>query len=139
VRETVGLRPSSDARRRSALGARGARAGVGAEDEVGDVGGWAAPLGDGLGRRGRGQLRDGGGGDLHTGVQGRQRAVLEVRVRGEELLVQVDEALLDARLVTYPGELALEVGEVLAVCDAEVVVGVLVLGQARRRVRRADA
>jgi hypothetical protein len=28
---------------------------------------------------------------------------------------------------------------VLAVCDAEVVVGVVLLGQARRRVRRADA
>ena len=106
---------------------------------MGDVGGWAAPLGDGLGRRGRGQLWDGGRGDLHAGVQGRQRVVGEVRVRGQELLVQVDEALPDARLVAYPGELALEVGEVLAVCDAEVVVGVLVLGQARRRVRRADA
>ena len=42
-------------------------------------------------------------------------------------------------LLTDPGELGLEVGEVLAVGDAEVVVGVVVLGHARRRVRRADA
>ena len=86
-------------RREAAVGARGASAGVGAEDEVGDVGGRAAPVGDGLGRRGRGELRDGGGGDVHAGVEGRQRAVGEVRVGGEQLLVEVHEALLDARLL----------------------------------------
>jgi hypothetical protein len=42
-------------------------------------------------------------------------------------------------LLTDPGELGLEVGEVLAAGDAEVVVGVVVLSHARRRVRRADA
>lgn len=41
-------------------------------------------------------------------------------------------------MLTDPGELGLEVGEVLAVGDAEVVVGVLVLSHGRWRVRRAN-
>uniref|UniRef100_A0A0A9FVD7 Uncharacterized protein n=1 Tax=Arundo donax TaxID=35708 RepID=A0A0A9FVD7_ARUDO len=88
----------AEQRREAAVGARGAEAGVGAEDEVGDVGGRAAPLGDGLGRR---QLRDGGGGEFHAGVVGVQRAVGEVRVRGEEVLTEVRVPLLDARFLAF--------------------------------------
>jgi len=124
-----------------AVGARGTRAGVGAEDKVGDIGGRAAPLRDGLGGRFRSQLRDGGGGDFHALVQGRPRGVDEARIGGQKLLVEVQVALPDAGLlvVADPAELGLEVGEVLAAGDAEVVVGVIILGNARRRVRRADA
>ena len=124
----------------AAVAARGTRAGVGAEDEVGDVGGRAAPLRDGLGGGFRGQLRDGGGGHLHALVQGRPLGVDEARVGGQQLLVEVQVALPDAGLVVVadPAELGLEVREVLAVGDAEVVVGVIVLGHDARRVRRAD-
>jgi hypothetical protein len=63
---------------------------------VGYVGRRAPPHGDGLLSGGRRQRGYGCRGHFYAGVEGRQRAVAEVRVRGEELLIQVRVALLDA-------------------------------------------
>jgi hypothetical protein len=50
------------------VGAGHVGAGVGADDEVGDVGGRPPPLGDGLARGRGGKLWHGGGRDVHPGV-----------------------------------------------------------------------
>ena len=54
--------------------------------EVGDVGGRASPLGDGLARGRGGELGNGGTCDLHPGVKGWQRSVDELRVALQQLL-----------------------------------------------------
>ena len=72
------------------------RAGVGGHDEVRDVGGRAAPLGDRLARCRRRELRHRGLDDVEPRVQGRRRPVQELRVRGQERLVVVEETLLRA-------------------------------------------
>ncbi|BAT01642.1 Os07g0501133, partial [Oryza sativa Japonica Group] len=59
----------AEERRQQAVAAGRLDAGVGAEDEVGDVGGRPAPLGDRLRRGGRGELRHDLGDDLHPGVE----------------------------------------------------------------------
>ncbi|BAT01847.1 Os07g0525450 [Oryza sativa Japonica Group] len=76
--------------------ARGLRARVGGHDEVGDVGRGAAPPDDGPLRRLRRELRPRGGGDVQPGVQRRRGAVEELRVRGNHLLVVVEETLVGA-------------------------------------------
>jgi hypothetical protein len=73
---------------------------------MGDVAGRAAPLRDGLPRRRRRELRDGGGGDVEARVQRRLRAAGEVWVVGEQLLGEVEMALLDAGFVTCKKELS---------------------------------
>jgi hypothetical protein len=70
-------------------------AGVGGDDEVGDVRGGAAPLGDRPRRGGHGQLRHGVLGDAEARVEGRKSAVDELRVAGDRLLGVVEMAFLD--------------------------------------------
>jgi hypothetical protein len=94
-------RAEAEERRQAEVGARHVRARVGGEDEVGDVGGRAAPLGDGPRRRGRGELRHGRAQDALPGVQRRQRAVHEFRVLEERVLRVVEVALPYSRVVAY--------------------------------------
>ncbi|WVZ51432.1 LOW QUALITY PROTEIN: hypothetical protein U9M48_002580 [Paspalum notatum var. saurae] len=113
------------------VGARRVRDGVGGQHEVRDVGGRTSPLRDRPRRGRRGQLRHGAFRDAQPRVQRRRGAVQELRMSGDRLVRGVEMALLDARFLTCGGE-------VVAVGDTEVPVGVLVLAQAVHRVRRAD-
>mgnify|MGYP003702190077 CR=1 FL=1 len=92
--------------RQADVGADHVAAGVGGDDQMGDVAGRAAPLRDGLPRRRRRELRDGGGGDVAARVQRRLRAAGEVWVVGEQLLGEVEMALIDAGFVTCKKELS---------------------------------
>ena len=96
VRQTVGRRAEAEERRQLEVGGGGLPGGVGAEDEVGDVGGRAAPLGDGLCRGGVRELWYGGGSHVYASVQGWQLPVDELRVGTECLLGQVEAPFLDA-------------------------------------------
>ena len=62
------------------VGARGLASRVGAEDEVGDVAGRAAPLGDGLDRGGLCELWDGSDSHVYASVEGWQLSVENLRV-----------------------------------------------------------
>ncbi|BAT00941.1 Os07g0271550, partial [Oryza sativa Japonica Group] len=75
-------------------------AGVGGDDEVGDVGGRAAPLGDRLLGGLRRQLRHGVRGDVQPRVERRRVAVHELRVCGQHLLRVVQVPPLHAHFLT---------------------------------------
>ncbi|WVZ49053.1 hypothetical protein U9M48_000434 [Paspalum notatum var. saurae] len=68
------------------------RAGVGGDDEVGDVGCRAAPLGDRLLAGRRRELRHRGLDDVKARVQGRRGPVEELRVGVQERVVVVEES-----------------------------------------------
>ncbi|WVZ49048.1 hypothetical protein U9M48_000430 [Paspalum notatum var. saurae] len=72
------------------------RAGIGGDDEVGDVGGRAAPLGDRFPAGHRGELRHCRLDDVEARVQGRRGRVQELRVGVHERLVVVEETLVGA-------------------------------------------
>ncbi|WVZ96920.1 hypothetical protein U9M48_042500 [Paspalum notatum var. saurae] len=75
--------------------AGGVRARVAGDDEVREVGGRPAPLGDRLPRRRRGEIRRRGLDDVKPRVHGRRGPVEQLGVGVQEVLVEVKEALLD--------------------------------------------
>ncbi|WVZ49044.1 LOW QUALITY PROTEIN: hypothetical protein U9M48_000426 [Paspalum notatum var. saurae] len=105
------------------------RAGVGGDDEVGDVFGRAAPLSDRLPAGCRGELRHRGLDDVEARVQGRRGPVEELRVGAHKRLVVVEE--------TPSLDLVFELLVVLTLGEAEVIVWVYILRYARFWVSRA--
>jgi len=97
-------RAEAQERDQTEVDARDVRAGVGGDDEVRDVGGRAAPLGDGLPAGLRGELRHGGLDDVQPRVEGRRGVVEELRVRAQQLLGVVQVALLHAQLLAWAGD-----------------------------------
>lgn len=75
---------------------RGTTSRVGAEDEVGNVGGWTAPLGNGLPCSRLGELWDLGGGDFNTSFKGGLVFVNDLWMGTDDLLIKVDVSLLYA-------------------------------------------
>ena len=86
--------PQAQQRRQAEVRARGSRAGVGAEDDVRDVRGWAAPLCDGIGSSARGELGDFRCRHLDSGFKRRLFSVVEIWMGAEYFLVDVEEAFL---------------------------------------------
>ena len=83
------------------VGAGGATTRVGAEDEVGDVSGWMAPLGNGLPRGRLGELGDLGGGYFYASFKGGLLFIDYVWVGTDDLFIKMDVALLYARFQTW--------------------------------------
>jgi hypothetical protein len=67
---------------------------------VGDVGGRASPLGDGLGRGRLRELRDSVGSHVGASFEGWLFSVKEVRISADQFLVQVEVAFFDAGFLT---------------------------------------
>jgi hypothetical protein len=86
---------------------------------VGDVGGRAAPLGDGLERGGLRELRDGRVGHVYAAVEGRQGFVGELRVGGERFLGQVEVPFVDACFLAWKQRNSPYFNSVIIICSLE--------------------
>nr|ACN25787.1 unknown [Zea mays] len=120
------------------VGARHVHPRRGAEHQVRDPRLGLPPLLDRLLRRRLPQLRHLRHHHVLPRVQRRRHVRAHARVLRQELLRQVHVPLPDHRLVAHPLELLLEVGEVVALGDPEVVVRVVGLVHAVGGRRRPD-
>jgi hypothetical protein len=68
---------------------------------VGDVGGRAAPLGDGLDRGALRELRNGRVGHVYAAVEGWHLSVEELRVGSKWFLCQVEVPFVDASFLAW--------------------------------------